>query len=103
MGDAVHAGDDVGKIWSLFLDFLEIIMFLFSGVFATGPGSNLIQGTFEQSYIPYVLSFSMCLGPVANQNPNCKKPKRKASDNAANVKKISLLFAVFLSIFHVFL
>lgn len=52
MEDAVHTGDDVG-------------------VFATGAGSNLIQGTFEQSYIPYAISFASCIGPAKSLNPQC--------------------------------
>jgi alkaline phosphatase len=56
MMDSVHSGEDVG-------------------VFATGPGSKLIQGVFEQSYIPYVISFASCIGPVAHQNPACRGEK----------------------------
>lgn len=54
MDDGAHAGDDVG-------------------VFAKGPGSNLIQGTFEQSYIPYVISFASCIGPAKGLNPQCNE------------------------------
>lgn len=56
LGDSVHSGEDVG-------------------VFATGPGSNLIQGVFEQNYIAYAISFASCIGPVANQNPICRGEK----------------------------
>lgn len=56
MSDAVHSGEDVG-------------------VFAVGPGSNLVQGVFEQSYIPYVVSFSSCIGPVSHHNPACRGEK----------------------------
>lgn len=61
MSDGTHSGEDVG-------------------VFATGPGSNLIQGVFEQNYIPYVISFSSCIGPVAQRNPKCSGVKRNNSD-----------------------
>lgn len=54
MTDAAHTGDDVG-------------------VFAKGPGSNLIQGTFEQNYIPYVISFASCIGPAKGLNPQCNE------------------------------
>jgi alkaline phosphatase len=53
MTDAVHSGEDVG-------------------VFAVGPGSNLIQGVFEQSYIPYAISFASCIGPLSHHNPVCR-------------------------------
>lgn len=71
MTDAVHSGEDVG-------------------VFATGPGSNLIQGTFEQSYIPYVISFSSCIGPLAHQNPACRG--ERYTSPASELKQNSLLF-----------
>lgn len=56
MTDAVHSGEDVG-------------------VFATGPGSNLVQGVFEQNYIAYIISFSSCIGPLSYQNPACQGVK----------------------------
>ena len=52
MSDAVHSGEDVA-------------------VFATGKGSNLIQGIFEQNYIAYCISYAACIGPVAHKNPSC--------------------------------
>jgi hypothetical protein len=57
LDDAGHAGEDVG-------------------VFARGKGSNLIQGGFEQSYIPYVVSFSSCIGPAKHLNPECNEKYR---------------------------
>lgn len=54
MTDAAHTGDDVG-------------------VFAKGPGSSLIQGTFEQNYIAYVISFASCIGPAKGLNPQCNE------------------------------
>jgi alkaline phosphatase len=54
MKDAAHGGEDVP-------------------VFATGKGSGLIQGVFEQNYIPYVISFSTCIGPAAHLNIQCSK------------------------------
>lgn len=56
MSDATHSGEDVG-------------------VYATGPGSNLVQGVFEQSYIPYIVSYAGCIGPLSNQNPACRGEK----------------------------
>lgn len=50
--DAAHSGEDVA-------------------VFATGKGSNLIQGVFEQNYIAYCISYATCIGPVAHKNPQC--------------------------------
>ncbi|CAO1351855.1 unnamed protein product [Diamesa serratosioi] len=49
---AAHSGEDVA-------------------VFATGKGSNLIQGVFEQNYIAYCISYAACIGPVAHKNPSC--------------------------------
>lgn len=40
-------------------------------VYAIGPGSELIRGAFEQNYIPYVMSYAGCLGPVRELNAAC--------------------------------
>lgn len=79
MVDSVHSGEDVG-------------------VFATGPGSNLIQSVFEQSYIPYVISFSACIGPVGHQNPACKSEKFTNDSSVTQQNLILLLVLNFLSI-----
>jgi alkaline phosphatase len=79
MSDAVHSGEDVG-------------------VFATGPGSSLVQGVFEQSYIPYIISFSSCIGPLSHQNPACRgeKLKNKADGLKRNlVLLLTLNFCIF--------
>ncbi|RWS21974.1 hypothetical protein B4U80_00445, partial [Leptotrombidium deliense] len=34
-------------------------------VYATGPGSQFVTGVFDQSFIPYVVSASACIGPFA--------------------------------------
>lgn len=72
MLDATHSGEDVG-------------------VFATGPGSNLVQGVFEQSFIPYIISFSSCIGPVSHQNPACQMPGGKLTSSSNNLKLSSVL------------
>ena len=72
MEDSVHSGEDVG-------------------VFGIGPGSQLIQGVFEQSYIPYVISFASCIGPVSHKNPSCKKLKSRNSSNSLKLNLILLL------------
>lgn len=73
MEDSVHSGEDVG-------------------VYATGPGSQLIQGVFEQSYIPYVISYASCIGPASHKNPSCKYLKPRSSSN--NLKLNLILLAV---------
>lgn len=72
MEDSVHSGEDVG-------------------VFATGPGSQLIQGVFEQSYIPYVISFASCIGPVSHKNPSCKNLKPRSKGHSLRFNLILLL------------
>lgn len=72
MNDAVHSGEDVG-------------------VFATGPGSRLIQGAFEQNYIPYVISFSACIGPLSHQNPSCRHEKLTNESNKVTTSFLILI------------
>lgn len=86
MGDAVHSGEDVG-------------------VFATGPGSNLIQGVFEQNYIPYVISYSSCIGPLSHQNAACRHEKYTNDTNklTTNVLLLLTLNCLYILYRHVFL
>lgn len=61
LDDETHGGEDVP-------------------VYATGPGSQLVRGTFEQNYIAYVLSYAGCMGPVGNWNQGCNDDgSRKSS------------------------
>ncbi|XP_018331967.1 alkaline phosphatase 4-like [Agrilus planipennis] len=50
--DETHGGEDVA-------------------VFATGPGSQLIRGVFEQNYLAHVVSHAACIGPHATLNEYC--------------------------------
>lgn len=43
MDSATHAGDDVA-------------------VYASGPFAHLFEGTMEQSYLPYLMAYSACIG-----------------------------------------
>jgi alkaline phosphatase len=52
--DATHSGEDVI-------------------VFSNGPNSFLLQRVFEQSYIPYAISYAACIGPIESINPSCSK------------------------------
>ncbi|CAO1316317.1 unnamed protein product [Diamesa hyperborea] len=76
MSDAVHSGEDVA-------------------VFATGKGSNLIQGIFEQNYIAFCISYAACIGPVAHKNPQCSKNYRS---NSNQTKSNLLVFMFFQTI-----
>lgn len=72
LNDSVHSGEDVG-------------------VYASGPGANLIQGIFEQNYIPYVISFSSCIGPMAHHNPACRGAKQTNNTNDLKSSFVLLL------------
>lgn len=65
-------------------------------VYATGPGSHLIRGAFEQNYIAYVMSYAGCMGPVGSWNNNCNDDGSRKS--RANVT-ISSSFVFLLSLF----
>lgn len=51
--DETHGGEDVA-------------------VFAAGPGSGLVRGTFEQNVIAYVMSYAGCMGPAQKLNEGCQ-------------------------------
>nr|XP_027198619.1 alkaline phosphatase-like [Dermatophagoides pteronyssinus] len=51
LDSATHGGDDVGA-------------------FGTGPGSNLLRGSQEQTYVAHLMEFSTCIGEYANE-PHC--------------------------------
>ncbi|KAH8247710.1 hypothetical protein KR038_008791 [Drosophila bunnanda] len=51
--DETHGGEDVA-------------------VFASGPGSSLVRGVFEQNYLAYVMSYAGCLGPAKYYDDSCQ-------------------------------
>ncbi|XP_059621979.1 alkaline phosphatase 4 [Phlebotomus argentipes] len=63
--DSTHGGEDVP-------------------VFATGPGSHLIYGVFEQNYIAHVVGFATCMGPTKSLNPDCHRYKLFAQTTSAS-------------------
>lgn len=79
MKDETHGGEDVP-------------------VYATGPGSYLIRGVFEQSYIGYVMSYAGCMGPAADWNHNCNSvtlEKLSSRGNDLSVGIIGIFFYLF--------
>lgn len=72
MKDSAHGGEDVA-------------------VFATGKGSNLIQGVFEQNYIAYAISYATCIGPAAPLNEKCSGMGDTSNANYQSLS-LSLLF-----------
>lgn len=82
LGDETHGGEDVA-------------------VFATGPGSSLVRGTFEQNYIAYVMSYAGCMGPAKRFNEACSYKPRAPSSGAESVGNASsqlLISIVFLAV-----
>jgi len=55
-------------------------------VYAHGPGSQLVRGVFEQSYVAYIVSYVGCMGPARVFNLECKNGTQKSlKNNAKNV------------------
>uniref|UniRef100_A0A023EU01 Alkaline phosphatase n=1 Tax=Aedes albopictus TaxID=7160 RepID=A0A023EU01_AEDAL len=82
IGDETHGGEDVA-------------------VFATGPGSSLVRGTFEQNYIAYVMSYAGCMGPAKRFNAECFSKARVPSGATDTVRSASsqlLISIVFLAV-----
>ncbi|KAM7359705.1 alkaline phosphatase 4 [Cochliomyia hominivorax] len=52
-GDETHGGEDVI-------------------VFASGPGSSLVRGVFEQNYLAFIMSYAGCMGPAKTFDNTCK-------------------------------
>ena len=76
ISDAAHGGEDVA-------------------VYSVGKGSNLIQGTFEQSYIAYAISYATCVGPAAEMNKKCKQLNGASSASKSQLGVILLLHCIF--------
>ncbi|XP_053680172.1 alkaline phosphatase 4 [Anopheles nili] len=65
LGDETHGGEDVV-------------------VFASGPGANLVRGTFEQNYIAYVMSYAGCMGPAKRLNLACDDDFQREATKASS-------------------
>jgi hypothetical protein len=63
---------------------------------------NLIAGAFEQSYIPYVISFSMCIGPMKDKNPACRIVGGKVSNRAKGINNQTIISLITLSCLFIF-
>ncbi|XP_058828962.1 alkaline phosphatase 4-like [Topomyia yanbarensis] len=90
LDDETHGGEDVA-------------------VFAAGPGSGLVRGTFEQNYIAYVMSYAGCMGPARRMNEDCSHRWSSSGAVASNVSVgtvaqllISLAFVVVAKMFYNF-
>lgn len=66
--DETHGGEDVA-------------------VFAAGPGSGLVRGTFEQNFIAYVMSYAGCMGPAQKLNEGCTGKRGATGGALATVGK----------------
>ncbi|XP_062559247.1 alkaline phosphatase 4-like [Armigeres subalbatus] len=86
LSDETHGGEDVA-------------------VFATGPGSSLVRGTFEQNYIAYVMSYAGCMGPAKRLNEECLQKERPSLGGARSISSVSpklficIMFSLFLKLF----
>lgn len=81
LSDAAHSGEDVA-------------------VFATGKGSNLVRGVFEQNYIAYCISYAACIGPVAHKNPQCHEINSKNESSQMKLGIPSLIvFQILIALF----
>ncbi|KAH8311696.1 hypothetical protein KR044_007585, partial [Drosophila immigrans] len=49
-------------------------------VFASGPGSSLVRGAFEQNYLAYVMSYAGCMGPAKSFDDSCKQHLQNHED-----------------------
>ncbi|EDW16283.1 alkaline phosphatase 4 [Drosophila mojavensis] len=64
-------------------------------VFASGPGSSLVRGVFEQNYLAYVMSYAGCMGPVKSFDESCQRHLSSAghskSESSAAALRLTLL------------
>ena len=68
--DATHSGEDVPT-------------------YSNGPNSFLLQRVFEQSYIPYAISYAACIGPIESINPSCSSEIPNSNEVDGQFKKIN--------------
>lgn len=64
------------------------------GVYASGPGSNLIRGVFEQNYLAFVMSYISCIGPAKNFDDSCATMAKKAKSSSNKPEVIYKLLIV---------
>lgn len=61
-------------------------------VFASGPGSSLIRGAFEQNYLAYVMSYAGCIGPAKNFDDSCNlQPQVNKANGASALIQLTLI------------
>ncbi|CAD5117035.1 DgyrCDS5862 [Dimorphilus gyrociliatus] len=73
--DETHSGEDVA-------------------IYAKGPFSHLIHGVHEQNYIPYVISYSMCIGKY-NKAKHCSTNGNDKL-NSMNIYKLLIISVILL-------
>ncbi|XP_017874438.1 PREDICTED: alkaline phosphatase 4 [Drosophila arizonae] len=59
-------------------------------VFASGPGSSLVRGVFEQNYLAYVMSYAGCMGPVKSFDESCQRHLSSAGDSKSKSSAAAL-------------
>ncbi|TDG52305.1 hypothetical protein AWZ03_001135 [Drosophila navojoa] len=59
-------------------------------VFASGPGSSLVRGVFEQNYLAYVMSYAGCMGPVKSFDESCQRHLSAVGDNKSESSAAAL-------------
>uniref|UniRef100_A0A4Y0BMI4 Alkaline phosphatase n=1 Tax=Anopheles funestus TaxID=62324 RepID=A0A4Y0BMI4_ANOFN len=79
--DETHGGEDVA-------------------VFASGPGANLVRGTFEQNYIAYVMSYAGCMGPAKHFNLACDDDFRQEYTKASSAQRTVCSIALVIVFLH---
>uniref|UniRef100_A0A182WCW2 Alkaline phosphatase n=1 Tax=Anopheles minimus TaxID=112268 RepID=A0A182WCW2_9DIPT len=79
--DETHGGEDVA-------------------VFASGPGANLVRGTFEQNYIAYVMSYAGCMGPAKRLNVACDNDFRQEFTKASSAPRVVCSIALVIVFLH---
>ncbi len=61
------------------------------GIYAAGPFAHLVHGVHEQNYLAYVMAYSSCIGPYANDQ-GCLASKDNGSPSSAKSLKSILSF-----------
>ncbi|XP_050067153.1 alkaline phosphatase 4-like [Anopheles maculipalpis] len=79
--DETHGGEDVA-------------------VFASGPGANLVRGTFEQNYIAYVMSYAGCIGPAKRLNVACDDDFLREFTKASGAQRTACSIVLVIAFLH---
>ena len=72
-------------------------IFIFSGVYADGPGAYLFHGVFEQQYVFHVMDHALCLSDSKQKSCDKHVKRGRQLKNNANFSSASSMYLLLMS------